>query len=101
MPMNVYKSYAEENGYTLFLVMNGYANLSHTFDQEAEVPYFAIDNDFYDVTNRSKYSNYFENELMGLPKETKHKNHLGSLFFFENGEFKKVYMELPKNLSPN
>lgn len=97
LPMNVYKSYAETNGYKLFLVMNGYAKLNETLDQMVEVPYFAIDNDFYGVTNRSKYSTYFENELMGFPKETKHKEYPGNLFFFENGEFKNVYKELPKN----
>ncbi len=97
LPMNVYKSYAETNGYKLFLVMNGYAKLNETLDQHAEIPYFSIDNEHYGVSNRSKYSNYFENELMGLPKETKHKAYPGNIFFFENGEFKNVYKELPKS----
>src|SRR5690606_11439518 len=96
LPMNVYISYAEANDYQLFLVMDGYGQLNKTLDQDAEVPYFAIDNEFYGVTNRTKYSNYFENELMNLPKETKHKEYPGSLFFFENGEIKNVYRELPK-----
>src|SRR5690606_15223959 len=48
LPMNIYINYAETNGYKLFLVMNGYANLSQTLDQEAEVSYFSIDNNFYD-----------------------------------------------------
>ncbi|HLV24632.1 MAG TPA: hypothetical protein VKY36_07635 [Moheibacter sp.] len=101
LPMNVYISYAEANDYQLFLVMNGYGRLNETLDQEAEVPYFAIDNEFYSVTNRSKYFRYFENELMDLPKETKHKEYPGNLFFFENGEFQNVSIELPKNLASN
>jgi hypothetical protein len=101
LPMNVYKNYAETNGYKLFLVMNGYVKLNETLDQHAEVPYFSIDNEFYGVSNRTKYSNYFENELMGIPKDTKHKTYPGNLFFFENGEFKNVYRELPKFNSSN
>lgn len=101
LPMNVYKSYADANGYKLFLVMNGYANLNQTLDQEVEIPYFAIDSEFYGVTNRSKYTGYFENELMNLPKETKHKEYPGNLSFFENGEFQNASMELPKNLVSN
>lgn len=97
LPMNVYKSYAETNGYKLYLVMNGYADLNTTLDQKVEVPYFSIDNDYYGVSSRAKYSSYFENELMNLPRETKHKEYLGNLFFFENGEFKNAYKELPKN----
>lgn len=101
LPMNVYKSYAKANGYTLFLVMNGYADLNQTLDQEVETSYFAIDSEFYGVTSRSKYTGHFENELIGLPKETKHKNYPGNLFFFENGEFQNASMELPKNLTSN
>lgn len=96
-PMNVYISYAKINNYKLFLVMNGYTQLNETLAQEAEVPYFSIDNEYYSVNNRSKYSSYFENELMDLPKETKHKEYPGNLFFFENGEFKRVYTKLPKS----
>ena len=96
LPMNVYISYAEANDYQLFLVMDGYGQLNKTLDQDAEVPYFTIDNEFYGVTNRTKYSNYFKNDLMNLPKETKHKEYPGDLLFFENGEFKNVYKELPK-----
>lgn len=97
LPMNVYKSYAQTNGYQLFLVMNGYSKLQETLDQQAEVSYFSIDNEHYGISNRTKYSSYFENELMNLPKETKHKEYLGNLFFFENGEFINVYKELPEN----
>ncbi len=72
LPINVYKSYAETNGYKLFLVMNGYAKLDETLNQMVEVPYFSIDNEFYNVENRSKYTTYFENELMNLPKDYIH-----------------------------
>lgn len=96
LPMNVYKNYAEANGYKLFLVMNGYANLEETLNQMVEVSYFSIDNEFYNVESRVKYTTYFENELMNLPKDYKHKKYPGNLFFFENGEFKNAYLELPK-----
>lgn len=96
LPMNVYKNYAETNGYKLFLVMNGYANLNETLNQMAEVPYYSIDNEFYEVSNRNKYTTYFENDLMNLPKDYKHKEYPGNLFFFENGEFKNAYLEFPK-----
>lgn len=97
LPMNVYMNYAQNHGYQLYLVMDGFNNLNHTLDQDADTPYFAIDNEYYDVSSRTKYSNYFENELMDLPKETKHKEYLGNLYFFENGKFIKVEKELPKN----
>lgn len=94
LPMNIYINYAEKNGYKLFLVMNGYANLDETLDQMAETPYFSIDNAYYNSNNRAKYSNYFENELMGLDRDTKHKEYPGNLFFFENDRFTNVQREL-------
>lgn len=97
LPMNVYINYAETNGYQLYLVMNGFSNLKETMNQDADTPYFAIDNEYYGVSFRTKYSNYFENELMDLPKETRHKNYPGNLYFFENGDFKNITLKLPKN----
>lgn len=94
LPMNVYINFAEVNDYQLFMVMDGFANLQETLSQDAETPYFAIDNDYYGISNRNKYIRYFENELMNLPKETKHKEYLGNLFFFENGKFVNVEKEL-------
>lgn len=95
LPMAVYKGYANENGYKLFLVMNGYANIDDTLDQYAEVPYFAIDNEYYDISMRNKYIRYFTNELTGLPRDAKQKEYLGDLYFFENGELQSISRELP------
>ncbi|MDD3459051.1 MAG: hypothetical protein PHO74_06205 [Weeksellaceae bacterium] len=95
LPMNVYINYAEKQDSKLFLVMNSYGGIDVTLSQMAETPYFVIDNSYYNSNIRGKYTRYFENELMGLPKETKHKDYPGNLFFFEKGVFKNVYKNLP------
>lgn len=44
-PLMVYENYAKQNGYKLFLVMNGYANLSETLIQPYTSTLFSINND--------------------------------------------------------
>ncbi len=82
LPINVYKSYAETNAYKLFLVMNGYSKLNETLDQRAEIPYFSIDNEYYGVSNRNKYSTFFENELDGFTKRNEAQRLSGKSFLF-------------------
>ncbi|MBR3946692.1 MAG: hypothetical protein IKJ56_06260 [Bacteroidales bacterium] len=89
-PLSYYKTYAEGHGYKLFFVMNGYANLYKTLGQDTSLVFFSIDADYYKERIRSKYTRYFENELMDLPTKTKHKEFPGSIFFFENGRFVNV-----------
>lgn len=74
--------------------MVSYLHLGQTTEQNFKSPLFVIDNDYYNEKKKSKYFVYFENELMGKPKNEKY-NYLGSLYFFENGIFKNVYKELP------
>jgi hypothetical protein len=98
LPMSNYENFAKENGYKLFLVMNGYANLNETTDQRSQVftvPLFSIDNDSYNSWYRSKYSRYFKNDLKGI--ETKSKTEWdGGLYFFSYDKFEKATLELPQ-----
>lgn len=95
LPLGVYESYAEKNGYKLFLIMNGYSSIYKTIVQKPESQLFSINVDYYKAKIRAKYIRYFENELMGNPKKMKSKEYYGNIFFFEYGEFKNVYRELP------
>ncbi|HPW66010.1 MAG TPA: hypothetical protein PLS84_02880 [Salinivirgaceae bacterium] len=95
-PLSVYKDYADKNGYKIFFVMKGYGRVDETLEQNESLSLFSIDSDYYQTKYSYKYTRYFENELMGIDKNTKHKEYLGSIFFFENGTFTKVYQELPK-----
>lgn len=94
-PISVFKTYAEQNDYKIFFVMTGYADVNKTLVQDSTIPYFSIDADYYQTKYRNRYVNCFENELMGLDKNTKQKEWLGDLFFFENGNLVKVYKDLP------
>jgi len=94
-PLKVYENYAKKNGYTLFLVMNGYANLDETESQPYESTLFSINNEYYKSTYRNTYTRYFENELTNKPLNEKAKEYLGNLFFFENDSLIKVFHELP------
>ena len=98
-PMYVYENYAITNGYTLFLVMDGYCNLDETLDQRANFSsqLFSIDNEYYNCDSRTRYSRYFENELRGLPRETKSKEYFGSIYFFSKDKIEKITNELPKS----
>ena len=93
-PMLVYENFASKNGYKLFLVMNGFSDLKETTNQPLKSQLFAIDSKFYNTNYRSRYTKYFENEIMGNSKEFKGQ-YLGNLFFFENGNFIEVKKDLP------
>jgi hypothetical protein len=96
-PMRVYENYANDNGYKLFLVMNGYANLQETLDQPYSSILFSINNDFYNSNYRNTYMQYFENEISEKPKKEKSKEYLGNLFFFEKDKLVQILHELPNN----
>lgn len=95
-PMYVYENYAKTNGYKLFLVMDGYANLNETTEQRINFssPLFSIDNEFYESNNRNKYSRYFENDLQGVATLSKQKEYLGDLYFFNKDELEKIKQNL-------
>lgn len=95
-PMMIYENYAKENGYKLFLVMNGYANLSETLNQPYSSTLFSINNEYYKSNYRNTYIRYFENEISNKPLDYKSKEYLGNLFFFEKDALVKVLDELPK-----
>jgi len=98
-PMFVYENYANQNGYTLFLVMEGYGNLEDTFEQRNNFTsqLFSINTDLYDSKYRAVYSRMFENELLGNDINYKPKIYLGNLFFFEGNQLIKIAHELPKH----
>ncbi len=97
-PMFVYENYAKQNGYELFLVMEGYGNLDDTLGQRNNFTsqLFSINTDLYDSKYRAVYSKMFENELLNKPLNYKEKEYLGNLFFFEGNRLDKVLKELPK-----
>lgn len=95
-PMMIYENYAKENGYKLFLVMNGYANLSETLNQPYSSTLFSVNNEYYKSNYRNTYQRYFENEISNKPLDFKSKEYLGNLFFFEKNILVKVLHELPK-----
>ncbi len=94
--LSIYEDFAKKQNYKLYLVMNGYNNLYETTNQPISSPLFSIDSDYYGVKSRTKYTIYFENELQGKAINTKPKEFLGSLYFFENGKFENILRELPK-----
>jgi hypothetical protein len=95
-PMMNYVTYAKENNYTLFLVMDGYCNLSETTDQYPASILYAIDSDFYKETKRHIYSRYFINELTGKSINDKSSSDKGNLYFFSTDKLDTVLRELPK-----
>lgn len=96
LPMSTYEKFAKENGYRLFLVMEGFGNLNETTKQRSAVftaPLYAIDAGYYQTKYSWNFSKYFENDLRGQPRKTKNE-WLGSLYFFENGNLIKVTRDL-------
>lgn len=94
-PLSVYENYAKKYDYKIFFVMTGFADLDKTTDQEIQNPLFAIDNQYYKSSLRSKYVLFFTNELLDKPMKSKDSEYLGSLYFFRNGKFEKILRELP------
>jgi len=95
-PLYIYENYAKENNYKLFLVMDGYGNLSESTKEVLNVPLFSIDNEYYDKKMRGTCTRYFENDMLGRDLKYKEKSYLGNLFFFENGELVSISRELPE-----
>ena len=97
-PMQVYENYAKQNGYQLFLVMDGYGNLDDTVGQRNNFTssLFSINTDLYDSRYRATYSRRFENELLKKDINYKSNEYLGSLLFFEGNRLDKIVRDLPK-----
>lgn len=96
-PVSVYQDFAEENGYKLFLVMEGFGKLEKTTVQRSDIftaPLFAMDSDFYGKSYSGTYSKYFQNDLRGQQRNTKNEWQ-GSLYFFEHGKLSKILRDLP------
>lgn len=96
LPLAVYESFAENNGYKLYLVMVGFSNLNQTLNQKPESQLYCIDYDSYNTKYRNSAVKRFENELRNLPLDYKEKEFQGSLFFFEKDQFIEIRKELPK-----
>lgn len=82
-PINNYIEYAEENGYKLFLVMNGFGNIPSTLNQAAPIHFYAIDQEFYKSKYSSKYTRRFVNDLLNRELDYKENEYAGNLYFFE------------------
>lgn len=95
-PLIVYETFARNNGYQLFLVMDGYINFDASMDQHIAGNLFVIDNDYYKEKKRLKYSRLFENDLCNLPSEHKENSYKGNLYFFNSDKLEKILIELPK-----
>lgn len=97
-PMHVYENFAKQNGYQLFLVMDGYGDLDDALGQRNNFTsqLFSINTDLYDSKYRFAYTRMFENELLKKDKNYKSKEYLGNLFFFEGSRLDKIAMDLPK-----
>jgi hypothetical protein len=94
LPLSVYEDYAQENGYQLFLMMNGYANLSESLSQNFSSSLFAVDAQAYNTKWKNKYLKGFQNELKNLPIDTKQTGYQGSIYFFEGDNLIKIQKEL-------
>lgn len=99
-PLMTYKSYAEFNGYKLFLVMTGYMDFDKTIEQDIPGPLYVIDNQFYNKVIRNNYVSYFENDLLDQPLKADDE-YLGSLYFFKYGRLEKITRDLPENSGTN
>lgn len=95
-PLMVYESYAKANGYSLFLVMDGYINLDASLDQHISGTLFAIDNYHYKNNKRVTYTKYFINELLGKPLDSKQEEYKGNLFLFTVDKLEGIVRELPE-----
>lgn len=95
-PISVYEDFAIRNGYSLFLVMNGFANLNETLNQTISQVLFVIDNDYYNEKHCYKYTRYFQNELTNKPLKEKNRIFLGNLYFFQGDSLVQILKELPK-----
>ncbi len=95
-PLMVYESYAKANGYSLFLVMDGYINLDASLDQHIAGVLYAIDNDYYKNNKRNVYSRYFTNEICGRTFDSKEGEYKGNLFLFTGDHLDNTVRELPK-----
>ncbi len=94
--MSTYIDYAKENGYKLFLVMNGFRDIQSTLDQFAPTPYFVIDSKYYNAKYRTKYIRKFENELLNRDENYKDKKYYGNLYFFKGSNLVEIKKHLPK-----
>jgi len=95
-PLIFYENYAKNNGYNLYLVMDGYGNLYEATKQNISSPLFAIDGDYYGTIYREVYTRYFYNQLIGKPMKEKYKEFLGTIFFFKYDKLEKIVNDLPK-----
>ena len=91
LPMSNYENFAKENGYKLFLVMEGYGHLHETTAQRSKIfteTLYAIDNDYYKSWYSVRFHRFFENDIRGLDRKSK-PNWEGSLYFFNYDKLDK------------
>lgn len=93
-PLSTYVDYAAKHHLKLFLVMDGYINLTETTDQYPKAQLYAIDNAHYKEEKRAKYTVYFTNDLLQKPLNEPQKKHLGNLYFFSQNKLDSIVREL-------
>lgn len=93
LPLSIYENFAKDNGYHLFLIMTGYSYLEETLSQNISSPLYAIDAQAYNTKWNNKYVKRFENDLLGLPRDSK-QPYQGSIYFFEGDSLTYIKREL-------
>lgn len=95
-PMMNYVDYSKAHNYNLFLVMDGYCDLTQTTDQYPKAQLYSIDNEYYKENKKNKYRAYFINHLLDKPLTEKQNLAEGRLYFFSKDKLDSVVRELPK-----
>lgn len=91
-PLFYYENYAKNNGYNLYLVMNGYAYLDETLVQPRQMPIYAINSSYYQTNYRGTYTRLFMNELRGKPAD--YDKWEGTLIYFSKGKYTKTSLDV-------
>lgn len=85
-PLSTFVRYAKEHNYKLFLILNSYASLNETIDQQIKQPIFVMDHLYYQTNVRSKYSNRFIADMLKGEEMQISKESYPSIYLFEEGK---------------
>lgn len=92
--LSYYENFAKENGYKVFFVMTTYYPFTFVMNQPHDNAVFVLDYNYYGKKQRVKCERYFENELLGLPLDTKYKDipedKWGNTYYYEYGKLVKI-----------
>jgi len=89
LPLESVVNYAAQNKQKLYLIMDGYAHLEQTVEQNVNVPLFAINSDYYKSKLSNVYNKKFERDI-GLIDFLGDNSYLGRFIFFESNKIVEV-----------